>query len=119
MSSPARRIAIVGCRDFEDWEKFSEKLAHIIPMGAREIISGGAPGTDKMAKQYAIRYAYIYTEFPADWETYGKSAGPRRNKQIVDYADMVVAFWDGKSPGTKSTIEFAKKVNKELIVINI
>lgn len=52
-----------------------------------------------------------------DWKAYGKSAGPKRNKQIVEYSDLIIAFWDGKSKGTLSSIQFAKELTKKLVVI--
>jgi hypothetical protein len=48
----------------------------------------------------------------------GKKAGPVRNQQIVDKADVVIAFWNGDSRGTKSTIEITKKSNKLLKIYN-
>lgn len=65
----------------------------------------------------AAAHGLPYKEFPADWEAHGKRAGFIRNQQIVNYADRVVAFWDGESKGTKSTIDMALKAKKRLDVV--
>lgn len=82
-----------------------------------EIVSGGARGIDTCAKDLARAEGYQYTEFPADWNKHGKAAGPIRNKQIVSYSDVVLAFWDAESRGTLSTIRYAKKAGKPCMVI--
>lgn len=66
-------------------------------------------GIDKAAETFARQRGIETIVFPADWERYGKRAGALRNQQIVDYAHRVVAFWDGKSPGTQITIGMALK----------
>jgi len=71
---------------------------------------------DALGKKYATEHGIEYQEFPADWERFGKSAGFERNKYIVTAADVVVAFWDGKSKGTEHTLEIAKKQKKPTIV---
>ena len=56
--------------------------------------------------------------FPADWKTHGRKAGPIRNKQMADYGEMLIAFWDGKSSGTKNMIENSKKLGLIVHIIN-
>lgn len=105
------KIAIVGSRDFPHLEQV---IAYVnaLPLGTR-VISGGARGVDKAAEQAALkRYDLEVEIFPADWQRYGKSAGYRRNADIVAAADKVVAFWDGKSSGTKHTVSLARKAGK-------
>jgi hypothetical protein len=82
------------------------------------IISGGADGVDSFAKEFAKTGGLSYIEFPADWETHGKSAGFIRNVDIVKNADVVLAIWDGYSAGTKHSFQLAKDHNKLLIVYN-
>ena len=53
----------------------------------------------------------------ADWQKYGKRAGPIRNKEMADYADTLIAFWDGQSRGTKNMIETARSQNLNVIVV--
>jgi hypothetical protein len=119
------RVAVVGSRTFTDWQEFHTALTRELwnafsdSDGPHEIISGGALGTDAMARRYAETRRWPYTEFPADWKTWGKAAGILRNRDIVRHADRVIAFWDGVSRGTAHTIETAKKERVPVTVIPI
>jgi len=81
-----------------------------------EVISGGAPGADSLGERFAAEHGLPVTIFHADWERYGKAAGIIRNTDIIDAADIVFAFWDGKSPGTKDSIKKAMSRAKTLFV---
>jgi hypothetical protein len=65
---------------------------------------------------YAKENGFEIEKYPADWEKYGKSAGPRRNEQMAKISDYIICFWDGKSKGTKSMIGYAKKYGKPIRV---
>jgi hypothetical protein len=117
------RLGVVGSRTFNDYSYLHKKLTGLLwdlmepqtgelPPSAFSFVSGGARGADSIAAQWAKAWGYEMFVFPADWDKYGKSAGYRRNKDIVDYADIVVAFWDGKSKGTQHTIDLATKQGK-------
>ena len=80
------------------------------------IVHGGAKGADRLAAIYAREYFYKSEAFPADWDTHGKAAGPIRNQEMAEYADVLVAVWDGKSRGTKNMIETALKEGLEVHV---
>ena len=82
-----------------------------------EIVSGDAVGVDSCAAEYARNNGLKLTVFLPQYERYGRAAPIVRNKKIVDYADKVVVFWDGKSRGTLSVIKYAKKVGKQCEVI--
>lgn len=82
------------------------------------IVSGGAKGADSLAERYAQENGLEMVIYYPDWEKHGRAAGPIRNRLIVDEADAVVAFWDGKSRGTKSTIDLTLNKNKQLILVN-
>lgn len=73
------------------------------------VISGGAKGVDDIGEWLAAAYLDLGTaiRFEADWERYGKSAGPIRNSQMARFADALIAVWDSKSPGTKDMIDQA------------
>ena len=71
-----------------------------------------APGVDTLAVRWANYHGYPLKEFPADWNKYGKAAGYRRNVEMAEYADLLIAFWDGKSPGTKHMIDIMKSKGK-------
>tara|TARA_Y100001938_G_scaffold17570_1_gene21597 strand:+ start:848 stop:1282 length:435 start_codon:yes stop_codon:yes gene_type:complete len=73
------------------------------------VLSGTARGSDRIGEAYAKHRDFKIEQFPANWDLYGKSAGYRRNVQMADNADALIAIWDGKSKGTKHMIEIAEK----------
>lgn len=83
------------------------------------IISGTAPGADRLGERYAKEREYKLECYPADWGHYGNAAGPIRNMNMADIADDVIVFWDGESSGTKNMIETAKAKNIPCTVIKI
>jgi len=107
------KVIIAGCRNFDDYEMLKHYVDHILQNVAQresiEIVSGGAKGADTLGERYATERGYKITRFLADWDKYGRGAGPKRNEQMGDYADALIAFWDGQSRGTKHMIEYAKK----------
>ena len=112
------KLAVVGSRDFSNYQLMEQVLSQWTDGGhIEEIISGGASGADSLARDYAKEHNIPLIEFLPNWKLYGKSAGPLRNKDIVDRADEVVAFWNGVSAGTKSTIDLAKKSGKPCKII--
>lgn len=76
------------------------------------LISGGANGVDTVAETTCEGLAIGCMIFYPKWQTHGRAAGFIRNREMVENADKVVVFWDGKSKGTKSTIDLAKKAGK-------
>ena len=82
-----------------------------------EIVSGGAKGVDACAAEYARKNGIKLYEFLPDYEQYGRAAPIVRNKEIVDFSDKIVVFWDGKSKGSLSTIKYARKIGKDCEVI--
>lgn len=74
-----------------------------------EVVSGGCRGVDVAGEQWAASQGISINRFPADWKTHGRAAGPMRNRQMAEYADALIAIWDGKSKGTKNMIEEAHK----------
>lgn len=111
------KTAIIGSRAFADYALLKEKLDAIENMSS--VISGGAKGADSLAERFATEKGLETLIILPDWKTYGKAAGVRRNELIVKEADLVVAFWDGKSAGTKNTIELAKKAKKKIKLYRI
>jgi len=103
------KLAIVGSRDFNDYEFLKRIIAH---HPCTQIISGGARGADALAKRYATEHGIPIQECMPNWEVYGKSAGFLRNEQIVKACDELVAFWDGKSRGTKHSLTLAENAGK-------
>lgn len=105
------KVAVVGSRNLH-----IDDMRFYIPAVTTEIVSGGAKGVDKFARELAIKKNLEYTEFLPEYEKYGRAAPLKRNNEIIDYADIVVAIWDGKSKGTKYTTDRCKKTNKSLII---
>ena len=105
------KVAIVGSRGL-----LVENLEDYLPSGVTEIVSGGAIGIDTCARQYAQTHGIALKEFLPDYQAYGKRAPLIRNLQIIAYADVVIAFWDRHSRGTKYVIDHAKQCGKKLIV---
>jgi hypothetical protein len=112
------KLAIVGSRTFSDYELLKEEIDKLRKeYKINEIVSGGANGADKLAEKYAKENNLKLTVFPAKWDKYGKKAGWIRNKQIWEYADCGVAFWDGKSKGTQHSFKLAEQFRKELKIV--
>lgn len=109
------RVAIVGSRKFPQL-KAVEAFVDGLPAGT-VVISGGAIGVDLTAEVAAKTRGLDVVSFPADWKRHGRRAGFIRNQLIVDAADIIVAFWDGKSKGTSHTVSLAKKAKKPVLVV--
>lgn len=101
------KIAVVGSRSFKRLDlvrNFVSKLS-IDDI----LVSGGAIGVDKIAESTALDLGIKTEIYLPDWDNFGKKAGIVRNETIVCNCEFVVAFWDGISSGTRSTINLAKK----------
>lgn len=107
------KIAIVGSRKVT-----IENLEDYI-FDCDEIVSGGAVGVDTSAAEFARSKGIKLTEFLPEYKRYGRAAPIVRNRKIVDYADKIIAFWDGSSKGTLSVIKYAKEKGKTCEVIYI
>jgi len=110
------KVIIAGSRDFDDYELMKKSLKGMTFI--TEVVNGGARGADTLGGQFGIDNGMVVKLFPAQWEKYGKKAGHIRNTQMAEYADMLIAFWDGMSKGTAHMIKEAKKRNLEVLVIN-
>lgn len=111
----AERVAIVGSRDFKNLDAVVEYVKSL-PAGTI-VVSGGARGVDTVAQETAFACGLQVTVYHPQWGKYGNSAGYRRNELIVNNCDRVVAFWTGKSRGTKHTINIAEKMKKPCEII--
>ena len=103
------KIIIAGGRDYEDYEGLERDAGAIIESisGRIEIVCGCAKGADTLGEQLATEFGYKITKFPADWYKHGRAAGHIRNRDMAKYADVLIAFWDGKSKGTNGMIHDA------------
>ena len=116
------KVIVAGSRSISDF--FLVEDAVLSCVGADndvEIISGGARGVDLIGEDVVRKHGWKIKCFPAEWELYGKSAGPIRNKQMAEYAapdGVLIAVWDGNSPGTRNMIQCAEKFGLEVRVVN-
>jgi len=74
-----------------------------------EVVSGGALGVDRLGEEWAGANDRPARLFPADWKTYGKGAGYKRNQEMAEYAEALLAIWDGESKGTGHMIDIARR----------
>jgi hypothetical protein len=114
------KVAIVGSRTFSDYRLLKRFVLQCIPLEQIEYIAtGDATGADALAVIFAKGNHVPFDKLKAEWKKYGNAAGPIRNQQVVDKVDCVIAFWDGKSPGTRTTIQFARKAGKKYWICDI
>lgn len=127
------RIIVAGGRDFSNYDLLSDTLSKYLENmndpdivgnpGQIQFISGYCRGADRLGERFAKSHGLDVKRFPANWDKYGSSAGPKRNEQMAEYAvadgnkGVLIAFWDGESKGTKSMIGFAKKHGLEVHVV--
>ena len=137
------RIIIAGGREFNDYELLKQSVNDIIFDLERrnavtgignasrvnekhliEFVSGTARGADQLGEKYVSESIWSVKRFPANWDLYGKRAGYIRNEQMAKYSmsdnsyGVLIAFWDGKSRGTKHMIDLANKHGLEVHVVN-
>lgn len=120
-----RRVIIAGGRDFDDYtrlRKVCDEMIAVYPAAFDHIVvSGCANGADSLGIAWAVDRGADIDRYPADWYPNGgtkldRGAGHKRNERMAQNADMLIAFWDGKSPGTKSMIDLALKYGLEVHV---
>ena len=113
-----KKVIIAGSRTFEDYELLCRKCdTYLSSLSDIEIVSGAASGADRLGEKYARSKGYEIKQFFADWDKYGKSAGYKRNEEMAKYAHALIAFWDGRSRGTRHMIDLAAKYNLSIKVV--
>lgn len=116
------KVIVAGSRGITDYELIRTMLDDTRKCGLdiTAIIDGMARGVDCLASRYAAENSIDNIRVAADWKRYGKGAGIRRNIQMAEIADALIAFWDGKSPGTLHMIDCAKaKGLKNISIISV
>jgi hypothetical protein len=113
------KLIIAGSRDFNNYNLLVNVCSKIkTNIKDIELVSGSCPsGADSLGEKWAKKNNIPIKRFPAKWNLYGKKAGPLRNGEMARYADCLLAFWDGKSAGTKNMIELAEFNNLKIKVI--
>lgn len=114
-------IGIIGGRDFNNYDILVSTFANLVEENKWDckgltIVSGGAKGADSLAERLAKDIGAKTLIFNADWDKYGKSAGYRRNGDIVENSDIIIAFWNGISKGTRHTIDISLANKKPIFV---
>lgn len=109
------KTIIAGMRDFHDYNSLLIAVARSGRV-ITEVVSGCAKGVDALGEKWGHDHCVPVKKFPADWDKHGKAAGPIRNRQMAEYADALIAIWDGKSRGTKNMIETATKLRLAVYV---
>ena len=113
------KTIIAGSRTFNNYYKLQKNMFEFEfenDISVTKVLSGCAKGADTIGEEQANNNEIPIDYYPADWNKHGKKAGYIRNKEMLKYADALVAFWDGKSTGTKHMIDEAKKYNLKVAV---
>ena len=111
------KVAVVGSREYPK-QAVVERFVYLMPKHWT-LVSGGARGVDKWAETTAKHWNRPTKIYNAQWNKYGPKAGFIRNNDIVRGCDIVVAFWDGKSKGTRHTIQLADYLGKPYIIVRV
>ena len=107
-------LLIAGSRSITDFD-----ISPYIPEDTHLIVSGGANGIDKLAEKYADKKRISKLILQPQYELYGRAAPLKRNDLMVNVCNRVLIFWDGKSKGTKHTIDYAKKIGKPVDIVYV
>ncbi len=110
------RVIVCGSRRWHDRQLIADRLGDLPPDSV--VVHGCARGADRIAGEEAQKWGLRVDEFPADWERDGKAAGFIRNQRMADAgADLCIAFWDGRSSGTKHMMERARQAGIPVEVV--
>lgn len=109
------KVIIAGSRNITDYKAIGQAI-NASKFEITEVVCGCAIGVDRIGQTWAIANGIPVKEFPANWDVYGRSAGPMRNIKMAEYADAAIIVWDGKSPGSLNMIQEIKKVNKPYFI---
>jgi hypothetical protein len=112
------KVIIAGSRNLGTLQQIKEAVTKS-EFEITEVVSGRARGVDRCGEIYAELLHIPVKCFPADWEQYGKSAGYKRNQQMAEYADALIAIWDGHSKGTKHMINIMSSLDKPIYLYQV
>ena len=115
------KLIVAGGRDFHDYQLLTKAIMDLALVEyadrAISIVSGMAKGADNLGYLFAVENNVSDYTFPADWNRYGRSAGMIRNKEMGNFADALLAFWDGASKGTQQMIQYMGSLNKPVHIV--
>lgn len=122
-SKPVFRVIIAGSRHYADYSQLRDVCDNLLADKCQThrivIVSGGAQGADRLGENYARERGYALKRYPAQWDKYGRAAGPIRNAEMARNADALVLFWNGKSRGSLNMKEEAEKIGLPVRTIMI
>ena len=108
------KVAVIGSRGLS-----VPNIGEYLPEDTTEIVSGGAKGVDASAREYALSRSIKLTEFLPEYTKYRRNAPYKRNAAIVEYSDLVIAFWDGQSKGTRFVIDECRRTEKPVRIVTM
>lgn len=114
------KVIIAGTRSLT-WYLLSDLEEDIRDSGFKveEVVSGHAKGIDQLGELWAERHKAPVKLFIPEWRVYGRRAGILRNHKMGDYADALIAIWDGKSRGTRDMIDYMRYLGKMVYVVGV
>ena len=112
------KVIIAGSRDIDEIDPIQEAVEDC-GFNITEVISGTARGVDKLGEQWAEKNNIPIKQFPAKWDKFGRSAGHKRNAEMAEYAEALIAVWDGVSKGTEGMIKQAEKKGLKVYVLDV
>ena len=109
------RAIIAGSRAINSYE-IVRAAVRASGFNITRVISGRAHGVDRWGELWAFRHKVPCSLYPADWRKHGREAGFRRNEEMANSADALIAVWDGDSPGTRHMIATAKRKGLQVYI---
>lgn len=110
------KLIIAGSRNIKDYLLLLKAIKNSKYENITEVVSGCATGADELGEIWALQNNIHIEKMPAEWNIYGKSAGPRRNAKMGEYADAAIVLWDGVSKGSRHMIEVMNRLNKPVYI---
>jgi len=116
------KVVIAGSRGFSNYKLLKESCNNFLKEKRKThniiVVSGGAKGADSLGEKYASDESFDLEIYPAEWKKFGKAAGFRRNEKMAEIADALIAFWNGKSHGTKHMIDICEEKGIDTRIVN-
>ena len=109
------KVIIAGSRTIDD-VRLVQNVVIDASFHISEVVSGCARGIDQCGEKLAKKWGVPVKKFSADWNKHGRAAGPIRNAQMAEYADALIAIWDGSSRGTLNMIQEARREGLDVYI---
>ena len=108
------KLLVAGSRSIKKYD-----LEKLVPKQTTLIITGGAEGVDAIAEEYADKKRLSKLVLRPRYSLYGRGAPLKRNEEMLEFCDAALVIWDGRSRGSRYTIEQAKKMGKQVTVVTV